>query len=115
MFAPESVKSPSHFMAGTFCRSRKTIHCSVLILRKDKMRGLNNRNGSLTNLDTLNFIEIHKNGANQYCVLINGIDRDGTLTTGVYAWDTLKDAMTCAKGIAKMFNFPEVLINKKMD
>jgi hypothetical protein len=37
---------------------------------------------------------------------------DGTLTTGLNAWDTLEDAMTCAKGIAKMFNFPDIQMNK---
>jgi hypothetical protein len=68
---------------------------------------------SLGNVKSLSKIRIYMDGASRYCVEIDGSYLDDSKVKGVFdTWNTLDDAMVCAKGISKMFNsmFGVVLI-----
>ncbi|NOU97027.1 hypothetical protein GC093_27945 [Paenibacillus sp. LMG 31456] len=64
---------------------------------------------TIAKLRSVSDITIYKDCVNQYCVKISGENTDGKPTSGLLdVWNTQKEAMSCAKGIAKMFNFTSI-------
>lgn len=59
---------------------------------------------SLGNVRSLRKIRIYMDGSKKYCVEVVGSYLDNSKVNGVYdTWNTLDDALVCARGISKMF------------
>ncbi|WP_248925843.1 hypothetical protein [Paenibacillus hamazuiensis] len=66
---------------------------------------------SFYNLKCLSSIRIYKGADNQYYIEVEGLYNDDTKAKGfVDPWETLEEALICARGISKMFDLDLALI-----